>query len=424
MHIPASAGGRRSRPPLRAALKKGLACIAIAGRAIAMMRRRSRRALVGLACAHLGVVLALLVQGCSGADRQAIGPAPVEAHIDTEHVLNVYNWFDYIDRSIIPDFEKEYGLHVNYDVFDADEVLDTKVLTGHTGYDVVVPSAPFFEQELTAGAFQKLDKSRLPNLKNVDTEVTRFMANFDPGNQFGIVYTRLITTGVSFDTAKVKARLPDAPLDSWRMVLDPSIVSRFADCGVAFIDSPRDAVEAALIYLGKNPNSEAADDLRAAEAVLMTVRKYLRYVDTSRYIADLANGDVCLALGWSGDLLQARNRAREAGKPLQLVFSIPKEGSMNGSDVLAIPVDAPHPLNAHLFLNYLLRPEVAARITNAVGLANGVPSSTPWISESLRNDPVVYPPQDVRSRLYPERAKSQEYTRRLMRMWTRFKTNT
>ena len=379
--------------------------------------------------AALSVLLALIGLGCSGDSQQPGGtgsrPGAVEdAPGAGEKVLNVYNWFDYIDRSIISEFEKEYGVHVNYDVFDSEEILNTKLLSGHSGYDVVVPSTPFFESGLAMGAFLKLDKEQLPNLKNVDPEVNRFMANFDPGNQFGIVYTWLNTTGVGFDADKVRARLPDAPLDSWRMVLDPAVVSRFQDCGVAFIDSAVDVVEAALIYLGRNPGSEAPEDLQAAATVLMPVRRYLRYVDTGRYISDLANGDVCVALGWSGDVLQARSRAKEAGKPLQLAFSIPREGSMNGADVMAIPADAPHPHAAHVFLNYLLRPDIAARITDAVGFANGVSASLPLLQQSLRDDPVVYPPAPVRAKLYPERARSAQFTRRLMRLWTRFKTMT
>jgi putrescine transport system substrate-binding protein len=377
----------------------------------------------------LGALLAsiapvLLILGCSAGSQQTVGSAAGAPQGDEERVLNVYNWFDYIDRSVIPDFEKEYGVHVNYDVFDADEVLDTKVLTGHSGYDVVAPSALFFEQELAAGAFLKLDKTRLPNLRNVDPEVRRFQEGYDPGTQFGVVYTWLNITGVAFDAAKVRSRLADAPLDSWRMVFDPAIVSRFEDCGVIFIDAPRDVVAAALIYLGKDPESEDPQDLQAAETTLMRVRKYLRYVDTSRYISDLANGDICMALGWSGDLIQARDRAKEAQNPLPLTFSIPKEGSLNGADIMAIPVDAPHPLNAHLFLNYLLRPEVAARITNAVSYANGVSAATALLRPQLRADPVVYPPPEVRAKLHPEHTRSPDYTRRLMRMWTRFKTHT
>ncbi len=362
--------------------------------------------------------LAALAVGCSGGSQPPVtvtGP-------DAEKELNVYNWFDYIDRSVILQFEKEYGIHVNYDVFDAEEMLDTRLLSGHTGYDVVVPSTPFFEHQVAAGAFRQLDKQQLSNLKNVDSEVMRFMANFDPGNRFGVVYTWLNTTGVAYDAAQVRARLPAAPVDSLRMVFDATVVSHFTDCGVAFIDSAADAVELALIYLGRNPNSESLEDLSAAEAVLMPIRKYLRYIDTGRYISDLANGDICVALGWSGDALQARDRAREAGKAIELKFSIPREGSMNGADVMAIPIDAPHPGNAHLFINYVLRPEMAARITNVVGFANGVAASLPLVREELREDPVAYPPPQVRAELYPERARSSRYTRRLMRMWTRFKT--
>jgi putrescine transport system substrate-binding protein len=375
----------------------------------------------------LSTLLAVLVAGCSGDSKGSHGAGSgsmpmAGATRDSDKQLNIYNWFDYIDPSILPEFQREYGIHVNYDVYDTQEIVETKLLAGHTGYDLVVTATPFFEREALVGALQKLDKRQLPNLKNVDPEASRFIANFDPGNQFTIVYTWLNTTGFAFDRQKIAARLPGAPLDSWRMVFDPAVIAHFQDCGIAFIDSATDIVQAALIELGKDPNSEAPEDLAAVEALLTPIRKYLRYIDTARYISDLANGDICLALGWSGDMIQARNRAKEAGKPIELMFTIPKEGSMNGADVMVIPKDAPHPANASLFLNYLLRPDIAARISNVVGFANGVSSSVPLLREDLRNDPVVYPPPQVRAKLYPEHAKSQEYTRRLMRMWTRFKT--
>jgi putrescine transport system substrate-binding protein len=380
--------------------------------------------IAALAFLGLSAYLALVLTGCSARTPEGVPAENVKSSAtDPETVLNVYNWADYIAPGVVPAFEREYGIKVNYDIYDSNEMLETRLLTGHTGYDVVVPSALFFERQVRAGVYERLDKAQLPNLKNVDPEAVRFMAIYDPGNQFGVVYTWLNATGISYDAVKIKARLANAPTDSWRLFFDPAVLSKFQDCGVAVIESPSDVIGAALIYLGRNPNSEAPQDLKAAEQVLLPIRKYIRYVNTDRYINDLANGEICLALGWSGDVTQARDRAREAGKSLNLTFSIPKEGSLNGADILAIPAGAPHPRNAHLFIDYLLRPDIAARNTNLFGYANGVPSSVPLLNDAVRNDPVIYPPPEVRARLVPERAKSQEYTRLLMRTWTRFKTD-
>ena len=343
---------------------------------------------------------------------------------DAEKVLNVYNWTDYIAPGIVQEFEKDYGIKVNYDTYDSNEVLETKLLAGRTGYDVVVPSAPYFERQLKAGVYQKLDKAQLPNLKDIDPEIVSFEQIYDPGNEHGVVYAWLNITGIGFDSQKIRARAPDAPTESWRMVFDPAMLAKVKDCGVAMIDAPFDVVDAALIYLGKEPGTENVDDLRAVETLLLPIRKYVRYIATDRYIDDFANGEICLALGWSGDVIQARERAREAGKPVSLVFSIPREGSLNGADILAIPVGAPHPRNAHLFLNFILRPEIEAKNTNLFRFANPVPASLPFLTEAVRNDRVIYPPADVRAKLLPERSRSLQYTRLVMRVWTRFKTGT
>lgn len=347
--------------------------------------------------------------GCSGSSASS------------ERIVNVYNWSDYIDPAAITAFEKEYGIRVNYDVYDSNEVLETKLLTGNTGYDVVVPSGPFLERQITAGVYRKLDKSLLPNLKNVDPEVARATATYDPGNQYAVDYM-WITSGPGYDTAMIEQRMQGAPVDSWRMLFDPAVVSRFRDCGVSILDAPSEVVGAVLIYLGRDANSESPADLEAAAKVLMSIRPYVRYVHSSRYIDDLANGEICLALGWSGDVKQARDRAREAGKGIDIAYSIPKEGAIRNFDMLAIPADAPHPRNAHLFIDYLLRPDVAARNSNLVKYANGDSASLPLLDPGVRSDPGIYPPAAVLARLVPERAKSPQFTRLLNRMWTRFKT--
>jgi putrescine transport system substrate-binding protein len=367
--------------------------------------------------------LVALLGGCAGGTP----PAPIDwattppGAQDAEKILNVYNWSDYIEPGVITDFQKEYGIHVNYDVFDSNEVLETKLLMGHTNYDVVVPSGPFLERQIAAGVYQKLDKALLPQLKNVDPEVARATTLYDPGNAYAVDYM-WITSGPGYNVAKIRQRMPDAPVDSWRMLYDPKVVSRFAGCGVSVLDAPSEVVDTVLIYLGRPPNSESMEDLAAAERALGAIRPYIRYVHSSRYIDDLANGETCLALGWSGDVKQARDRAREAGKGIELAYSIPKEGAISNYDMLAVPADAPHPRNAHLFIDYLLRPEVAARSSNLVKYANGVSASLPLLEEGVRADPGIYPPPEVRAKLVPERARSLQFTRQLIRMWTRFKT--
>ena len=365
--------------------------------------------------AALAALLAV-VAGCSGGAREE-GAA---AHAD-EKVLNVDNWSDYIQPSVIADFEKETGIKVNYDVFDSNEILETKLLTGHTNYDVVVPSGAFLERQLQADIYRKLDKSQLANLKNIDPDVARATALYDPGNQYAVDYM-WITSGVGYNVASIRARMPDAPVDSWRMLFDPAVVAKFQDCGVSILDAASEVVGTVLIYLGRNPNSNSPEDLKAAEAALHAIRPYVRHVDSSSYIDNLANGDVCLAMGWSGDIKQAHDRAAEASKGVDLAYSIPKEGAISNYDVLAIPADAPHVKNAHLFIDYLLRPDVAASNSNLIKYANAVNPDIQPLSPAVRADPGVYPPPQVRARLTPERARPPEYQRLLTRMWTRFKT--
>jgi len=365
-----------------------------------------------------GAALSVLLAGCGGS---APGGTTASAAGPEEKVLNVYNWSDYIEPSVVAAFEKETGIRVNYDVFDSNEVLETKLLTGHTNYDVVVPSGAFLERQIKAGVYRKLDKALLANLRYLDPAIAQSAAVYDPGNQYAVDYM-WVTSGPGYNVAKIRARMADAPVDSWRMLYDPAVVSKFADCGVAILDAPSEVVGTVLLYLGKDPNSESADDLKAAEQVLMSVRPYIRYVHSSRYIDDLANGEICLALGWSGDVKQAHDRAREAGKGIDLAYSIPVEGAIKNLDMLAIPADAPHPRNAHRFIDYLLRPQVAASNSNFLKYANGDLPSNPLLSQAVRDDPGIYPPPAAAAKLVPERAKSQQFSRLLIRMWTRFKT--
>jgi putrescine transport system substrate-binding protein len=379
----------------------------------------------------LGATLAALLAGCSGSTKSPTdenakpasapnGAAAPGAAADVEKVVNVYNWSDYIEPTVTADFEKEYGIKVNYDVFDSNEVLETKLLTGHTNYDVVVPSGPFLARQIQAGVYQKLDKPLLPNLKDLDPEIARNEALYDPGNAYSVTYM-WITSGPGYDVAKIKQRLPDAPVDSWRMFYDPAVIAKFADCGVSLLDAPSEVIATVMVYLGKDPASESPADLQAAEKVLMAIRPYVRYVHSSRYIDDLANGEICLALGWSGDVKQAHDRAKDAGKGIDIAYNIPNEGGVSNFDTLAIPADAPHPNNAHLFINYLLRPEVAARNSNLIKYANGDLASA-LLNDAVKSDPGIYPPPQVKAKLHPEPTRSSVYTRLLTRTWTRFKT--
>ena len=338
-----------------------------------------------------------------------------------EKVVNVYNWSDYVDPSVLEDFTKQTGIKINYDVFDANEVLETKLLTGHTNYDVVVPSAAFLPRQIQAGVYQKLDKSQLPNLKNLDPDRMKQIAVYDPGNEHSVPYMWL-TSGPGYNVAKIKERMPDAPVDSLRMIYDPKVVSRFQDCGVSVLDAASEVVSTVLVYLGKDPSSQSVEDLKAAEVVLLSIRPYLRYVHSSRYIDDLANGETCLALGWSGDVKQARDRARDAGKGVEVKYSLPREGSTMNFDMLAVPADAPHPHNALVFINYLLQPDVAAKNSNLMKYANINTASTPLLIDAVKGDPNIYPPPEIQAKLVPEPPRSLEYQRLLTRTWTRFKT--
>jgi putrescine transport system substrate-binding protein len=362
-------------------------------------------------------------EGASGAGSSPSAPSAAanNAATDAEKVLNVYNWSDYIDPSVVPAFEQEFGIKVNYDVFDSNEVLETKLLAGKTGYDVVVPSASFMQRQIQAGVFQKLDKSLLPNLKNLDPDISRKIEIMDPGNQYGVNYL-WGTSGVGYNVEQVAAAMPDAPVNSFAIFYDPNNIRNFQKCGVSVLDAPDEVVGTVLIYLGRDPNSESLDDLQAAEKVLLAIRPYVRYINSSKYIEDLANGELCLALGWSGDVGQARNRARDAGKNVTIRYNIAKEGGLMFFDMLAIPADAPHPKNAHLFINYMMRPDVAAKNASAMHFATSVTPAFSLIDPAVYNDPAVFPNDSTKTKLFVNATHSMPYVRELNRTWTRFKT--
>jgi putrescine transport system substrate-binding protein len=367
------------------------------------MKQVFRPALVALS-------VAALLTACGGKSEDAA----------ESKVLNVYNWSDYIDESVIADFEKETGIDVTYDVFDSNEVLETKLLAGATGYDIVVPSANFLERQIKAGIFQTLDKSKLPNLANMDPALMAKVARHDPDNAHSVNYL-WGTTGIGFNKDKIAERMKDAPTDSLAIFYDPKIVSKFKDCGVAVLDSPTEVVGTVLIYLGKDPNSEIPEDLAAAEKVLMSVRPFIKYVHSSKFIDDLANGEICMAMGWSGDVFQARDRAAEASNGINIDFKIPREGTTMFFDMLAIPKDAKNVENAHAFINYLMRPEVAAKNTNYVSYASFNVPAQKLVDPDVLANPAIYPTEEVKARLQVDLAESDEYTQRLTATWTRFK---
>jgi putrescine transport system substrate-binding protein len=375
-----------------------------------------------LRCA-LAALAGLILAGCGARQHAATaaGAASPASDAAEEKVLNVYNWVDYIAPDTVANFEREYGIKVHYDSFDSNAVLQTKLLEGRTGYDVVVPSANFLALQIKAGVFQKLDKSLLPNLKYVDPAIAKLYEPLDPGQQYAVDYF-WGTSGVGYNVDKINAALPDAPVDSFRMLYDPNVVKHFKDCGVTLLDEPEEVINTVFIYLGIPANSERPEDLAAAEKVLKAIRPYVRSVNSSKYIDDLANGEICLALGWSGDVGQAARRASEAGKGITLKYLIPKEGAVSFFDMLAIPADAPHPRNAHLFIDYLMRPEVAAKNSSAVHYATDNAAAYPLVDPVVYNDRGVYPAPETVAHLTADLPRSQPYTRLLNRMWTRFKS--
>lgn len=335
-------------------------------------------------------------------------------------VVNVYSWAGYVASDTLANFEARHGIKVNYSVFDTNQVLDTKLLAGHSGYDVVVPSAAYIERLSRAGALRKLDKSLLPNLANLDPAIEAAVRRQDPGNEYGVVYV-WGTNGFAYDRDMILARMRDAPLDSWDMLFRPDVVSRFADCGVVFYDTPIAVVPHVLAWLGRDPNSEDPRDLALAEKALLAVRPYVRYLSNDRQFSDLSNGAICLAFSDNGNAFQARARAREAGNGVTIGYSVPREGAQVWFDMMAIPSDAPHPRNAHLFINYILEAAVGAAITNATGFATPNLAARSRIEWNVRNDPLVFPPPDAMPRLFPDPMKTDAYLRERLRMWTRFR---
>jgi len=378
------------------------------------MFRAAPTAILALGCA-------LLLGACGGGKSASTERAASAATADAGKVLNLYIWSDYLAPNTLPDFEKRTGIKVHVAYFDTNETLETKLLAGSSGYDVVVPTASYFERQIKAGVYLTLDKSKLPNLKNMDPQLMERVAMHDPGNAHGIIYT-WGTNGIGYNEQMIKALMPDAPLDSWRLVFDPTVASKIAKCGISVLDSPAEMMRAVLNYLGRDPNSQKPEDLVVAEAALLKIRPYIRNINSSEYIEALANGDLCVAVGYNGDVLQARDRAREANKGIDVKYMVPKEGSILWFDMLAIPKDAPDPDSAYAYLNYIMEPQVIAGITNFKRYANANLASQPFVQQSVKEDPGIYPPPELRQKLAVQLADSPEQTRAITRVWQKFKT--
>jgi putrescine transport system substrate-binding protein len=360
-------------------------------------------------------VLALLALVCEAAHVGARAAAAEDKR------LFIYNWSDFIGPRTIAEFEKQTGIKVTYDVYDAEETMEARLMAGSSGYDVVGASTEFFSREIKAGVYIPLDKSKLPNWKNLDPRMLAIQAAYDPGNAHAIPYLHSIN-GFAYNVEMIKARMPDAPVNSLDMLFKPEIVSKFADCGVTFLDSAEDVLLLALNYLGIDPNTTRREDYKAAETMLLKVRPFIRSFDSVELINGLANKEVCLAMSYSSDYALSRARARAVGVDLDLAFTVPKEGANENFFSLLIPEGAPHPQAAYQFVNFILRPDVIADISNSTFYGNDNIASRPLVDPRILEDVTLYPTPEMESRLYKSAEAGAATERIRTRTWTRIKT--
>ncbi len=370
-----------------------------------------RTAILALACVWVSG-LSACGGGNSAGDTAKAGGAKV---------LNLYIWSDYLAPNTLSNFESRFGIKVHPAYYDTNETLETKLLAGNSGFDIVVPTASYFERQIKAGAYLALDKTKLPNLQNMDPQLMAKVASNDPGNAHGVIYL-WGSNGIGYNEKMVRELMPDAPLDSWRLVFDPAVAAKVAKCGISLLDSPAEMIRAVYSYLGKDPNSQSADDLAQAEAVLLKIRPYIRNFSSSEYIEALANGDLCISVGYNGDVMQARDRAREARKGIDIKYAVPQEGSILWFDMLAIPKDAPDPDSAYAFMNYMMTPQVIADVSNFKRYANANTASQSMVLPVVKENPAIYPPPEQLKKLALQLADSPEQTRAITRVWQKFKT--
>jgi putrescine transport system substrate-binding protein len=357
------------------------------------------------------------------AEPAAAAPAATqEAAAGSGGDLNVYNWSDYIGETTVEDFQKATGINVRYDVYDANETLEAKLMAGNTGYDVVVPSGSYLGRQIQAGIYQKLDKSKLPNYKNLDPQILAALATFDPGNEYGVPYF-WGTVGIGYNVDKVKERLGDAaPVDSLDLIFKPENAAKLQDCGIAMLDAPSDMFQTVLKYIGKDPHTTSEADYEEAKKTFLAIRPYVKYFHSSQYINDLANGELCAVIGWSGDVFIAAARAEEAGTNLKIDYRIPTTGSLLWVDSLAVPKDAKNVDNALKFIDYLMDPQVAANGVNYVSYASPNTAALPMVDPEIKDNPSIYPTEDVKKNLFPDMLVSPELERIRTRTWTEIKT--
>ena len=375
------------------------------------MHRGATARLAG--CARLCVALAL------AAVPAACGRAAPPQ--ERRRVLYVYNWADYIGKDTVKDFEAKTGIRVIYDTYDSDETEEGKLLAGDSGYDVVTASTDYFARQIKAGVYEPLDRARLPDWKNLDPHWLALEARADPGNRYAVPYMHSIN-GFAYNVAAIRARMPDAPVDSLEMLFKPQVVKRFAGCGVSFLDSPEDVLQLALNYLHIDPNTTRKRDYLKAEKLLLSVRPYIRAFDSAEYMNGLVDGNFCIAMSWSADYSVAEARAHAAGLRLDLAFTVPREGANLTYDAWLIPAGAPHPRAAYEWLNYLLEPRVIAAITNEIHYGNDNLAADPYVDPSILHDPIVYPTPRIEARLYESKEVSARLERLRTRIWMRIKT--
>jgi putrescine transport system substrate-binding protein len=379
-------------------------------RAITRMRRLTGAALL--------CVSAPLMLACGHSHPES---GKLAAGGGDDKVVNFYTWSDYIAPDTITSFEKLTGIKVNVSYFDTNEMLEAHMLTGHSGFDVVITAGPYFQRQIRSGAYLPLDKKQLPNIVNLDSALMTQAALNDPGNAYGVIYT-WGTYGIGYNEQKLAEALPNTPIKSWGLIFDPAFAARLASCGINIVDTPAAVTRAALEYLGRNPNEPTAQDLVDVDATLTKIRPYIRNIESENYIQALANGDICIALGVNGDIVQAGKRAEEAKNRIKVRYLVPEEGTLIWFDMLAIPKDATHVANAYRFIDYLMNPSVIANISNFIGYANGNSSATPLLNRSTAEDPAIYPTPIERQKWQVHLMDSPERSRAITRIWQRFKT--
>ena len=338
-----------------------------------------------------------------------------------EDVVNIYNWSDYMAPGTLEQFTKETGIKVNYDVYDSNEVLEAKLMAGGSGYDVVVPSNSFFERQVKAGVYQAIDKSKLSNYGNLDQTLVKQIEKHDAGNVYNIPYG-WGTIGIGYNTKMVEERLGTADIDSWDILFNPSIAAKLADCGITVLDSPAEMISVVNNYRGVDPNSEDKNELDKSAKLMSSAKDNIRYFHSSKYISDLANGDVCVAIGYNGDILQSQGRAEEAGLGVDINYVVPKEGTLVWFDLMAIPADAPHPEAALKYINFILKKDVSATISNYTFYALPNTAAEPLLDDEIKNNKGIYPTQEIKEKLYVQTAHTARFDRLLTRAWTNIKT--